>query len=359
MKTLYKILLIALLLPVSVAAGNFPDGKYTKEKQIQKSFSVNADAHLTIDNRYGNVDIVTWKENKIDIVVTITTSGGNESDVQRQLDLITVDFTGNSSSVMATTSITSKSRGWGFFGKSSNVSMQINYLVKMPVTNQLTVKNNYGAVSIDKLKGNASITCHYGKLIIGELLGKQNDLQFNYTNNSTITQADNITIKANYSDFILEKSNEAVFSGNYTNSNFGNVKNLQFNSNYGRIIVTRAESVIGKGNYINKKFESIGKSINVQSRYGALNIERLEKGFTDVDIDARYTTVKVGYHPDASFQFSGMVAYANIKGIDLLTLKTSIEQNTKKEYEGFYNSEKSKNHITIRSDYGGVQLTKL
>jgi hypothetical protein len=92
MKTLYKILWVLLLLPLGLYAGNFPTGNYTKEKKINKTFDVQKEASLNIDNRYGNVDVITWNKNEIQIEITITTSGNKESQVQKQLDNITVDF---------------------------------------------------------------------------------------------------------------------------------------------------------------------------------------------------------------------------------------------------------------------------
>src|SRR5690606_33278441 len=218
---------------------------------------VQSDEELRINNKYGNVDIISWNENRIEIVVTITTSGNNEESVQKQLNDITVNFSDTKSLVTATTVIPNKSTKWSFFGKSTNVSMEINYLIKMPVTNHLDLTNNYGAVSINKLKGNTKINCDYGKLIIGELLGKQNQLNFNYTNNSTISHIQNTTIHADYSGFRLDKANIVMFNGDYTKAEFGEVKDISFDCDYGRLTITKAENISGKGNYITKEFGEI------------------------------------------------------------------------------------------------------
>lgn len=359
MKTLYKTLWVLLLLPVGLYGSNFPSGNFTKEKKINKNFSVQKEASLSIDNRYGNVDVITWNKNDIEIQITITTSGNNEGAVQKQLDNITVDFVDSPSAVSATTLINSISKGWSFWGRSSNVNFQINYLVKMPVNNHLVIKNNYGVVRLDKLKGNANIRCNYGKLMLGELQGKQNILNFDYTNNSTINQANNVSIRANYSEFILENSNLVDYEGNYTNASFEKVTSLNFKSNYGRITIGSVDQLVGEGQYITKRIRLVTQTINVQSKFGNLNVEELGKAFQQGIIKARYTTIKVGYHPDASFQFMSTVSYASVRGLDDFHLRSRVELNYKKEYEGYYNSEKSKNSLVIHSDYGGVQLNKL
>ena len=98
MKRLFNILLLAVLIaPMALLANENPKfkGKYTKEKKLHKEYSVNAGASLTVDNSYGNIDIVSWDENRIVIDVTITTNGNNEEKVQKKLDNIEVEFSGN------------------------------------------------------------------------------------------------------------------------------------------------------------------------------------------------------------------------------------------------------------------------
>ncbi len=64
--------------------------------------------------------------------------------------------------------------------------MEINYTIKVPVTNSVNLENDYGAISLDKLEGQAKISCDYGQLRIGELWAENNSLNFDYTNKSTI-----------------------------------------------------------------------------------------------------------------------------------------------------------------------------
>src|SRR5690606_11929074 len=225
----------------------------------------------------------------------------NEESVQKQLNDITVNFSDSKSLVTATTVIPNKSTKWSFFGKSTNVSMEINYLIKMPVTNHLDLTNNYGAVSINKLKGNTKINCDYGKLIIGELLGKQNQLKFNYTSNSVIGNVQNATIHADYSGFKLSKVNMVVFNGDYTKAEFGEVKDISFDCDYGKLTIEKAENISGKGNYITQDFGEIKNSLNIQTRYGKISVTKLQKDFSQVIIDAKYTSINIAFDRSANF----------------------------------------------------------
>ena len=126
MKTIcYKIVFALLLVPILGFAGNEWSGRHTKQKRISKSYTVSPDALLKIENSYGNIDISTWNENRIEIEVIIKTNGNDEEQVIERLKEIDVDFSGSSSRVSAITRFEKQDRSWwnNLFGSSSNVNM--------------------------------------------------------------------------------------------------------------------------------------------------------------------------------------------------------------------------------------------
>ncbi len=140
MKTPFKIFVLFLLMPALLFANN-DRLKYKKEKTIKKEFSVNANAELKVNNSFGNVDIVSWNENRIEIVVNIITEGNNEDKAQKRLDEIDVEFSATGSNVYAKTIFHKKgSRNW--FGSNNNSSMEINYTIKMVLKTMNLTKSN-------------------------------------------------------------------------------------------------------------------------------------------------------------------------------------------------------------------------
>jgi hypothetical protein len=357
MKSFKLICLILLVLPMSLAAGNKFNGKHTKEKKIKKEFSVNSNAELDISNSYGNVDITTWNENRIVIEVTIKTNGNDLQKVEEKLDEIDVEFSASASKVTAKT-LFSKDKGWSLWGnRSNNVSMEINYLVKMPENNSLTIKNNYGAISLTKIKGDTNITCNYGKLILGELHGN-NTLRFDYTNNSTISYVNNATIKADYSGFVIDKAVRINYNGDYSKTEIKEVKSVSYKSNYGKITIGSADDVTSSGNYITHNFGTIRKSLNSNSNYGKINIDKLAKEVTEVTLNGKYTNMNIGYETGFSFGFSFSLSYGNVKGTDDFVMQTENIKSSSKEYSGYFGNPNSNAAITIASSYGNVNFSK-
>ena len=77
MKTMYFKLILALLIPFLPVANNDLDGRFTTQKKITKKYDVSASALLKVDNSYGNVDVTTWNQNRVEIEVIIITNGND------------------------------------------------------------------------------------------------------------------------------------------------------------------------------------------------------------------------------------------------------------------------------------------
>jgi len=359
MKTQFKAVLLLFLFPALLFASNCkPITQHTKDKTIHKEYSVNADAKLKVSNSYGNVDIVTWNENRIVIDISITVNGNNEDKVQKRLDGIDVDFTASNSLVSAKTTFTNKKSSWSWFGSNDSSSMEINYTIKMPITNSVDLNNDYGTINLNKLEGHAKISCDYGQLIIGELMAEDNSLSFDYTSKSTIGYMKSGKINADYSGFILDKAERLDLIADYTNSEILDVNAINYNCDYGKIVVEKANTLTGVGDYINHRIGKITGSLKITADYGSIKIDRLSGTATSAVVKSVYTSIKLGYDSDFNFDFAINLQYASLSGEEDLTVKHTSKDNSNKQYSGHHGSENSGNTINIDSEYGGVTLIK-
>jgi len=311
---------------------------YEKTKTIKKDFDVNADALLNIKNKYGNIDVISWNQNRIEIEVTITVSGNNESKVIERLSKINVNFENSRSAVSAKTSIENKSKNW--YNSGNKMNYEINYKVKVPVTNSVDLNNDYGTISLNEIKGKAEINCDYGKILIGNLYHHDNSINIDYTSDSEI-----------------ELMNGGSINADYSNSSFENLEELNFVCDYGKVEVGNANIIDGHGDYLTMRFGTIYKSLNVQADYGSVKIQKVMKGFERIDIHTDYTGIKIGLDEGIAFDFVAQLSYA---GFDYdennITYLKKVVKSSSKYYEGFVNKENSGAVIEINSEYGGVKL---
>ncbi len=364
MKTqlLYKAIFVLLLIP-SLMLGNSVHekwgGKHTKEKKISKTYDVNSNATLKINNSYGNLDIVTWSENRIEILVTITTNGNNEEKVQKKLDDIDVDFSASRDFVSAETRFSrNKSSSWWNWGKNNNVNMKVNYVVKMPVTNHVNLSNDYGSINLGKLEGRAQISCDYGKITTEELMGDNNVLTFDYTNGCYFSYIKSGKVNADYSSYTIAKSKQLDINADYSKSTVEIAEDVTYNCDYGSITVNNVNNFNGNGDYVTLKLGDVYKNVDIKSDYGSIRIDRLNKNVESVIINSDYTGIKVGYDPGFNFNFEFDLEYAGLSGDDDFEFSKKRVKSSEKYYLGHYGSSNASAKVYINSEYGGVKFYK-
>lgn len=359
MKTalLYKALIVFIVFPALVIAGNGNDkwkGKHTKEKTIHKEYSVNADALVKINNSYGNLNVVTWNENRVVIDITITTNGNNEDKVQNKLDGIDVVFDASNSEVYAKTTF-NKSRSFWNWGN-NNVNMKINYIIKMPITNSVNLNNDYGNINLDKLEGHAKINCDYGKITTKELMADNNVLNFDYTNDSFFEYIKSGKINADYSGFTIGKTNSIDINADYTKSKVEIAEEVNYNNDYGSLTIEKVNSVTGNGDYLSARLGDVYQDIDIKADYGSLKINNMAANAGTVNISSDYMKITIGFDSGYNFDFDINLGYASFNDGNSLEIMKQKVESSNKYYSGYHGNKGSGNLIKITSDYGSVTL---
>jgi hypothetical protein len=333
--------------------------KHKKEKTIKKSFNVNANAELKVDNSYGNLDIITWSENRIEIEVTITVEGGNEEKVMKKLDEITVDFDSSSNMVSAKTVFNkNKSKSWWNWSNGSNSKMSINYVIKMPMTNSVNLENDYGSINLDKIEGRAVISCDYGKITTKELMGKNNILTFDYSSNCYFEFINGGSIEADYSGFTVAKAKNITLDADYTKSNFEVAEDITYDCDYGSLSADRANNITGDGDYLTVVLGDIYKNVTIEADYGSIKIKNMTANAGNVTINSDYVGINIGYDSAYSFNFDINLDYASLRDEEGFQFNKKRTESGSKYYSGYYGSSNSGNLIKINSDYGSVTFNK-
>ncbi len=353
---LHFILAFAMLVPMIGLANPIKKSyDYEKTKTIKKEFKVNADALLKINNKFGNLDVISWTQNRVEIEVTITVKGNDESKVISKLEKIDVNFTNSPGEVSAKTVLENSSNKW--YKSNDKMNYQIDYKVKMPVTNSADFSNDYGMVSLNEIKGKAKISCDYGKIRIGSLYHDDNSINIDYTNDSEIELMNGGVINADYSKLRVEKAKNIKLNADYTDLYFENLEVLNFSCDYGKIEVENGNVVDGSGDYLTMRFGNIYKRINITADYGGIKVGKLMKGFESVDINADYAGIKIGLESGTSFDFIAKLSYGGFD-YDSENINYSKKEikNSSKYYEGFVNTQNSGSKIEISSQYGNIKL---
>jgi len=332
--------------------------KHEKTKTIHKEYVVNEDATVYVNNKYGNIYISTWDENKVDISVKITVKGNDLDKVEEKLNGIRVNFEGSKDLVEARTKIENTKTGWSWWGNSSKVNYKINYFIKIPKLNNADLHNKYGNIELNELIGKTNIRCDYGNVIADKLLNKTNLIELNYSGNSEFEYINNANINADYSKITINKCKKIKSNMDYTTLSIGSVEDVSFNSDYGNISISEANNVIGNSDYASMKFGVINNSLDINTNYGGLRVKNLADNFEKVIVDGNYAGIKIGTSPNNNFNFDININYASFQyPEEKITLTKSSKKVTKKYYNGSFGKNKEDSSIQIKSNYGSVSFT--
>ena len=365
MKTLdkitYKLLGVLLLTSIFSFSNTIDGGKTKKSKTIRKEFNVTADNTVAIDNKYGDLTITSWSENRVSIVVTVTVKSKSEDRVEEKLNDISISFNKTDTHVYATTNIKSR-KNWSFFafGSKENVDFRIDYEIKIPITNNLDLENDYGNIYIDKLTGSCTLNCDYGGIHLGELHNKTNTINMDYGQSSDIDFINSGKINSDYSRLSIEKANRIDLKADYSHFEIGTIKKIKYRNDYGSLKIDKVQELEGNGDYLSLKVRELGKSFNVDCDYGSIRIYGLQSGFEQLIIAASYTGIRLGVASDCSFDFDTTTSYADISFGNLDVDFTFKEDKMfTKHYKGNINRGSTNSILKINSSYGGIKLSRI
>ncbi|SFZ94348.1 hypothetical protein SAMN05428642_104106 [Flaviramulus basaltis] len=355
----FRTFITLLMLPLFISASTEIKDKHSKTKTIKKEFSVNSNATLKVKNSYGNLDIVTWNENRIVFEITITTSGNNEEKVEEKLSEIDVKFSSSSDFVSAETEFSkNKSNSWWNWNSKNNVNMKVNYVIKMPITNSVNLNNDYGNINLEKLEGRAEINCDYGKITTKELMADNNILNFDYTKGCYFEYIKSGKINADYSGFTISKSKKIDINADYTNSEIEIAEDINYNCDYGNINVGKTNNITGNGDYLTTVIGDVYKNVSIKADYGSIKINRMNENAGNVTIKSDYVGIKIGYASGYNFNFEIDLGYASLNDDNDLEFTNKVIESTDKYYAGYRGNNSSGNKISVSSDYGSLTLYK-
>lgn len=358
MKTLtYKSgLLLSLFLLLSSAV--LLSEEVTKE--FHKEYTAGPNTTLDINNRYGNVVVVTTEQDRITIDVKVTVEVPGRDRAERLLSYINVDFSESGDLIKAKTNIDDKFNfsGWG----SGSKYFSINYKVNMPARINFTLTNRYGNAELDEIRGLVKIDIKYGNLI-AEKLARGNERPLNYISlaygKAEIGSAGWLDILLRYSgSFQIEESQALILDSKYSKISIEETSSLVGETKYDNIQIEKINNLVLDAGYSDINVGELSKKLKFEGGYGNLSVESIPEGFESIETDSRYIGVKLGIDDDASYQLDARLSYGSLKFDESnFQHQRRIVENNSSETTGVVGKESSPlSKVKINASYGSVRL---
>lgn len=303
-----------------------------KSKNYSKSYPMDANDKLSIDNRYGNVVVKTWSKAEAKIDVEIKSGASSDATAQKMIDAISISDSKMGNVISFHTNINSGNNGslWDLFNnRNGDHKTEVNYTIYMPAKNALDIRNRYGSMELPDFEGRVTIDCAYGNVEAKSLTGGDNQINVKYGNAR------------------IDALNSADVVVKYGNLDLGSVDKLNFSIGNGATRIGRVKT-----------------SANINARYaGGVQIDNLDKNFKSFSYSASYSNIKVGVDNSSNANFDVTVRYGNFDYSSLpveITEKTPSDESKgwkpTKNYKGHVGKANAERMISISSSYGDVRF---
>ncbi|MBB6461564.1 DUF4097 family beta strand repeat-containing protein [Flammeovirga kamogawensis] len=306
------------------------------EKTIEKTFNdINSSTVLSINNKYGDINISTSKQQKtIEVKIVIEAWHPNQGKAEDILSSIKVQNNISDNTILFTT-ITPSS-----VSINNKKGFKITYNVTAPEDINLDIDNKYGSLVTESINGSGEFNVSYGSFIANELNGKSNSINISYSSCEI--------------DFIENAEIRSRYLGKLS---IGQVNSAEIDDKYGNINIGTAGDLIADCAYSNLNVDILRSTLQAEADYGSVKVNKVATSFKSMDIDVSYGSAKIDFDPDVSFQFNASVKYGSFKSnLEGLTINKQIEKNTSAEYSGYNNEASSDKTINVRSAYGSIKF---
>lgn len=291
------------------------------KKQISKEYNVSEGFTLGVDNKYGEINIVNWDQDRVTVDITISVEARSESKAQELLNQIEIDISESKSEVYFDTKVEQINAG----GKTT---INIKYDVKAPAYINAMLEQSYGNVFIQELTGTAELEIRYGSLRATSLVNADqnvwNTLDLKY-GDATIENVSALSAEVMYSELTVNASQVLETESAYSKLFFGKVLELSAECKYDRLTLDNLEGIL-----------------EVDGAYTNVSVGTISRDFSQVFVDLAYGNFKAGLENQAAFAIEADVSFGSIRIPD-----------------GDYEMEKEATNQSVRGTIGGRSAAKI
>jgi len=338
------VLVLVFLLKISSLSAQFT-------KQYSQEYGVNSSKYLQIYNEYGAVNIENWEQDKVSIVVTITTDCKTQEKADKVFEKIEIDFAEKDTLISAITNIES---GIG------SVKYSIDYKIMMPAYLRIGLENSYGDVYIQSLTGKSLIEVKYGslkaeKLIFGE--SKPRTVVLLSYSKATIDECDWLKMSVNFSDLKITKANSLIIKSKYSNIEIEKAVSVVADSKYDEPFeINTLDNFVCTGEYSNFDIKQISNKLECDLKYSGLEVDNVLKDFSTIKLTLKYGNVEIGIAENSSYTLDANAQYGNIEYSENKNI-TKTSDYTTTNISGFVGASRNESSkITIDSQYANVEI---
>lgn len=302
--------------------------KESETRNFIKSFRIETGTSLELTNKYGSIQVIPWKKDSVLIRAEIKAFAPNHSRIDKMFEGVSVNISGSKYIIRAQTEFSQSINMLfeSFKGMTSKLisydsRLEINYYVNAPEYVNLKIDNKYGDVYLEDIIGNFSASVSNGSFKAGSL-SKGSNLVMAFCD-ATINNLPSGRIDASFSDIAVNESGDLSINSISSKYDIKKAGKLSIESKRDKFFLDEVATVEGESYFTDFRINKIGTELHITTKYGSVNTDLVEKGFTTVDINSAYSDISLGFDKTAAYNL-------DIRHINSFVVLPSNENKTEK-----------------------------
>lgn len=359
MKKIYTICIIC-----SVIFGNLLAISNTDSDDIRKDykeeFSANKNTLLKVFNKYGDIKLENWNEDKVLIEAYIQVSHFFDERAKEILDDIEIVINANNNEIEARTVFEDNLSSSNIFGVNDNSrEIKIEYTIYIPKYISAEIYNKYGGVFAETIEGKAHIEVNYGSIQVEKLtrgnIKPLNTVVLAYSKGN-IEEFNWLKLNMKYSKLDVFKGYALAVESKYSKLYSNNLSSLVTESKYDTYELGVLNNFSGISGYSNFTLEGVNNRIKIESKYSDYKLGKVSKEFKEISIENKYGGIKMNISDDASYIIDAEAEYAKIYYPDWSNANKSKDNNEMRVWGLIGQNKNTESKVNIDTKYGNVRL---
>ncbi|WP_318344916.1 hypothetical protein [Flagellimonas baculiformis] len=332
------------------------------QKTIEKSFPLLGTGELQLENKYGNVTLKGWDQNKVSITISIKVNHRRKENAEDLLQRINPEIKTSNSYVSIVSEISNKNTGWfaDFFNRNNPIDfdrshVQIDYEIHLPVKAGIKVTNRFGDVVLENCDGPLTALIEHGNLWIGENLNKADIiLKYGKVRAKNLNYAD---LELKNGELDMEDSKSLRLRSDGTEINIHSVSSLEIYSNKDNILVSEAGTLYGSMEFTTFKLDRLAQEVDLKLKIVDFRVYEITNPSAEISIEQESADISLSV-TNFSHRFTATLEEGVVrlpKSFENVNSEMLDKGRRLRKIEATYGQEK-KGSISINGEKGIVTL---
>lgn len=270
---------------------------------FSKSFPVKMGTSLKLSNKYGDVNVITVKNDSLQICATITVVQDDRNLQKKSTQLITVAIEKYGDTINIATQYDKR-----FFSETlreGRKSFSVDYLIKLPSYLNLSIANEYGNISLDEISGAINIRLSRGVITAKKLnRGNFKPVSTIYADHSKVDIDElkwMVLTSYNCPSVNIYKAQALVITSSFSKIRLGETGSMVCESKSDSYSLGTINNFLASGTYSTFGIGKLTGQLKIKEIYGSLEISAIENGFSKADIATSQTQIAINPGLSTSF----------------------------------------------------------